>query len=397
MSDVSGKKILLTRFPLESAWGGEEEIHLLMAKILRKHGGEMEILTSCPHLLRAFRREKFQTFRETQKDITSKSQIFWSILSVPLFFIRGIFWLAYFRYVRKIRKVLFLTLIEKVCWTQIARVFGMKVFWGHHAPIGKWLSRNPYFFIWKFFSKTVEIVVPSEFMKKSLYDLGVQNSRIQVLLNTLPSEKDSSQILLNKNFDQEFQEFILKKIRAPLDIKNTIFIGSASRLSREKGICDLVSAAEIVLQKCPNAIFLSAGEGPEKEALERTLKEKKMETKYFFLDFLEGLEMKIFFRGIHIFVLPSHEEPFGIVLLEAMSAGKAVVAYSTGGIPDVLGNKNFGLCSSGNIPELAEKILTLSQDDELRKELGKENFARYQKEFAPELFEKKFGQIFSLY
>ena len=79
------------------------------------------------------------------------------------------------------------------------------------------------------------------------------------------------------------------------------------------------------------------------KALENEIKKQNVEKSVFLMGFLKSEELQILYQHIDLFILPSHEEPFGIVLLEAMSAKRAIVASNVGGIPEVLGKENEGL------------------------------------------------------
>jgi glycosyltransferase involved in cell wall biosynthesis len=70
-------------------------------------------------------------------------------------------------------------------------------------------------------------------------------------------------------------------------------------------------------------------------------------------------------------VFPSIYEPFGIVLLEAMACGKPVVASNVGGIPFVVEEGKTGLLfESGNVEDLADKIMTILENEELGEKMG---------------------------
>lgn len=72
-----------------------------------------------------------------------------------------------------------------------------------------------------------------------------------------------------------------------------------------------------------------------------------------------------------LLVLPSHNEPFGRVLIEAMSVGKAVVATQSGGAPEIVEPEETGLLVPPEDPEaLAQALVRLLHDDDLRARLG---------------------------
>jgi glycosyltransferase involved in cell wall biosynthesis len=76
-------------------------------------------------------------------------------------------------------------------------------------------------------------------------------------------------------------------------------------------------------------------------------------------------------RAIDIFVLPSYSEAFSNSLLEAMACGCCVVGSRVGGTPELIGENERGLLfQSRNVEDLAEKLLLLARNTELRKQLG---------------------------
>jgi glycosyltransferase involved in cell wall biosynthesis len=76
-------------------------------------------------------------------------------------------------------------------------------------------------------------------------------------------------------------------------------------------------------------------------------------------------------------VFPSFYEPFGIVLLEAMHCGKAIIASNVGGIPSILEDGHTGLLfDPGNVNDLAEKIIMLLKDKDLRINMGNAGYKK---------------------
>jgi len=83
------------------------------------------------------------------------------------------------------------------------------------------------------------------------------------------------------------------------------------------------------------------------------------------------------FDGCELFVLPSRHEPFGIVNMEAMASGKAIVATSVGGVPEIVRDGENGMLVPPDDPQaLADAINRLLDDDPLRRRLGQAGRAR---------------------
>jgi glycosyltransferase involved in cell wall biosynthesis len=106
--------------------------------------------------------------------------------------------------------------------------------------------------------------------------------------------------------------------------------------------------------------------------LKKLVKKQNIEKNVEFLGFISDDEKYACYNSADIFVLPSLEESFGIVLLEAMACRKPVVASNVGGIPFVVADEKTGLLFESNDPEdLAEKIITLLRNRELQENMGR--------------------------
>ena len=90
-------------------------------------------------------------------------------------------------------------------------------------------------------------------------------------------------------------------------------------------------------------------------------------------------------RAWFVFTLPSFEEPFGLVFLEAMAMRRPVVALDNGGTPEVVDHGQSGLLSRpGDIAGLTESIVRLLQDRELRQRMGEHGRSRVLEYFNAE-------------
>jgi len=89
------------------------------------------------------------------------------------------------------------------------------------------------------------------------------------------------------------------------------------------------------------------------------------------------------YRKAAILVLPSMAESLGLVILEAMACGTAVIASNTGGIPEIVQDaKNGLLFRPGDVTDLARKIQCLLQDENLRTQLGNEGRRSIVRDFS---------------
>ena len=117
--------------------------------------------------------------------------------------------------------------------------------------------------------------------------------------------------------------------------------------------------------------LLLAGDGPERPALERLAAGLGLEGRVRFIGHADRPLAVSLFAGCSFFVLPSRLEPQGIVNLEAMAAGRAVLASRVGGVPEIVHEGETGLLvPAEDVPALAQAITRLTADALLRQRLG---------------------------
>lgn len=105
-------------------------------------------------------------------------------------------------------------------------------------------------------------------------------------------------------------------------------------------------------------------------------------------------DKKTFFENADIFIFPTLNEAFGLVLLEAMQHHLPCVSTTEGGIPGIIDEDKTGfLVPKHDAETLAEKIQTLLSDADLRQRMGEAGREKFEKEFTLEVFEKRMAEI----
>ena len=139
---------------------------------------------------------------------------------------------------------------------------------------------------------------------------------------------------------------------------NIPMVGAIGRLALEKGFDILVEAAALVVKQQPEALFVLAGEGAEHAALQQQIKARGMEGKFILAGLLK--EVAPLLMRSRLVVVPSRQEGQGIVALEAMAAGRPVVAACVGGLPETVDDGVTGLLvPPEDSRKLADAILQL--------------------------------------
>lgn len=171
-------------------------------------------------------------------------------------------------------------------------------------------------------------------------------------------------------------------VRAELGIAPDVpLVVCVARLEHEKDIASLVRAMGEVASELPQARCLIAGDGAERETLAVLIASLRLNAVVTLLGFRPDAPAVM--AAADLFVLPSLAEPFGLVLLEAMALGKAVVATNTGGPVEIVVQDETGLLTPPAVPhELAQAILRLLRDPAKRRGMGARGQARYLQHFT---------------
>ncbi len=229
---------------------------------------------------------------------------------------------------------------------------------GYSAP-AKWGVRN-----------ADAVFSISRFVTETVVATGTPRERVHTILNGIdPSRWDPH--LEGGGIRREFG--------IPPDAP---LLASVSRLFAQKGQRELLRALALVRREVPSVWLLIVGA----DALEVHGGSFTAELKVLAREL--GVADRVVFAGgrsdipqimaaCDVFTLPSHEEPFGLVFLEAMAMQRPVVAVNNGGAPEVVEHGQSGLLSPAeDIGGLASNIVALLKDRELRVRIGEQGRSR---------------------
>ncbi|MBQ9117995.1 MAG: glycosyltransferase [Clostridia bacterium] len=156
---------------------------------------------------------------------------------------------------------------------------------------------------------------------------------------------------------------ILKKANQPCDIqfdKKYLNVVTIGRLSSEKGFDRLTSAWSIIAKDNPLARLYIIGEGILREQLETVIAEENLDDKIFLLGKKENPFP--YLKQADLFVCPSREESFGLVILEAMLLGIPVITTATSGGVYTTKNGTLATCVDNDDNSLKEALLAFLKD-----------------------------------
>jgi glycosyltransferase involved in cell wall biosynthesis len=160
-------------------------------------------------------------------------------------------------------------------------------------------------------------------------------------------------------------------------------VGNVAALVPHKGQRHFIDAARLVLPHVPDARFVIAGEGELRPALEKQIKDHRLEKHVLLAGFRP--DILSLHKAFDIFVLSSVTEGLGTSLLDAMAASKPIVATTVGGIPEVVVDGKTGfLVPPRDHEAMAAAMIRLLKDGNLRTRMGAAGRARAESRFSAE-------------
>jgi glycosyltransferase involved in cell wall biosynthesis len=165
-----------------------------------------------------------------------------------------------------------------------------------------------------------------------------------------------------------FHPDIEKNYHAP----SILFVAGLGNAEQHKGLHTLLDAMVLVREKIWNTRLTIVGDGDMREDYQVYAKKLNLENSVDFKGRLAGKLLAKQYQEADLLVLPSENESFGMVILEAMSAGLPVIATRIGGIPFLVADNKTGFLIEPRDPvTLARKIIELLTDRGLMESFGK--------------------------
>ncbi len=274
----------------------------------------------------------------------------------------------------------------------ISKLFSSKVLIHLHGSYFLEFYKNSGNIYKKFIDLTIKNVNGAIVLGEKLryiFEYWLPKEKVFVLPNFVEQPLD-----LDENLDKNKSE----------DVIRITYLGN---LIESKGIFDLLEAIKIIKNECSyvKLIVNIAGQfGADKST--GLSAEKHKEKFYYYVKLLNGLinylgQITIkkakydLLKQSDIFVFPSWNEGQPLVILEAMALGLPIISTKDVGVIDetVIDGVNGILVEKRNVQQLAEAMLKLLEDKELRLSMGKESLKRFKELYTPEKHIEKFRNI----
>ncbi len=195
-------------------------------------------------------------------------------------------------------------------------------------------------------SKTITV---SSSLKDELVEQGASAEKVTVLRNGVDT--------------QHYHEYNREEVRAGLSVSGAVMIYAGWLIERKR--LDIVLD---VAERIPELTTLIVGDGPLREQLEKTAKEKSIESRVLFLGQKAPTDMPKYYSAADVLLLPSDREGWANVLLEAQACGTPVVTRNMGAARDIVTNDEVGrVVDSEDATEIAAAVRTIIQSNTARK------------------------------
>lgn len=214
-------------------------------------------------------------------------------------------------------------------------------------------------------------------------DLDVDDKRIELVYSGIDIYK----------FSKDFSGEEIAKTKASLGLGGKSVIGTIGRLSSVKGQKFFVQAMADVLEALPDAAGLVVGSGPEGPPIKSLAMALGIDDRISFVDSVQ--DTRDVLSAMDVFVFPSIKEGLGMALLEALAMAKPCVASRTGGIEDIIEDRENGILVNVADPKaISAAVLELLSDVGLRVKIGSNGRRLAQSRFT---LDRMAGDIIKVY
>ncbi|MBM7567588.1 glycosyltransferase family 4 protein [Paenibacillus sacheonensis] len=230
------------------------------------------------------------------------------------------------------------------------------------------------------------VLTNSQFTKKLVEDYGVDSRRIGIVnpgVERIYDRRPANKDLIRQH-----------------GLEGKYMILSVGRLVTRKGHDRVIQAMPAILKQIPHAVYVIVGDGPDRERLELLARKTGVMDVVLFVGSVSGSEqVNDYYNLADQFIMVSRElesgdaEGFGIVYLEAASAGLPVIAGRSGGASEAVQDGVTGLLvDPESLEEIAGSVVRLASDAALRNRLVRDGYKRAKTEFQHEVLAAGFDQ-----
>lgn len=172
-----------------------------------------------------------------------------------------------------------------------------------------------------------------------------------------------------------------------------LIVGRMASTERYKGHDALLELWPRLLRRVPSASLLVAGHGDDRSRLEHKSRELGLSERVRFTGEVPDTELEALYRGCRFFVMPSRNEGFGLVFLEAMRAGKACIGAAGAASEIIVDGETGFVVRPGDGEQLLESLTRLFRESGRRRVMGERGRERFLEHFTLESFRERFLRL----
>ena len=187
----------------------------------------------------------------------------------------------------------------------------------------------------------------------------------------------------------------VEHVQRGLGLQNEAVLLAVGRLSYEKGFADLLLAVALLnkTKGVPDFRLVLVGDGPERESLVRLASQLGIKGRLTMAGFQR--DTKPYYSLATLLAVSSRTEGSPNVVLEAMAAGLPIAATAVGGIPEILEHGVTGLMAPSRNPDaMADAILRILTDPEMRLRLGAAARMQAESNFSPDAYRRSLVEFY---
>ena len=171
-------------------------------------------------------------------------------------------------------------------------------------------------------------------------------------------------------------------------------VGRLAADEGQKGVDTVIEALPRIRVRVPNIRYVVIGEGSDLDRHRNLAHRLGVAAHVNFLGSVDEATLRRYYKACDLFVLPSAQEGFGIVFLEAMHYKKPIIAANKGGTPEVVKDRETGmLVEYGNVEQLTAAITALCTNQPERDRMGDAGYKRLQENFTFDHFKRRLHEI----
>ena len=228
---------------------------------------------------------------------------------------------------------------------------------------------------------TTCLVANSEWMRRRALGWGMDGVRFEVIPNGVDFrrfEGVGDRIQARRELGLNHDDFV---------------VGIVGRLSPEKDHGTFLRAAAKVAAECPRAAFVIVGDGPERPLIERTISFCGLGERVKMVGWRQDVPSLL--SAMNVLALTSLSESFPNAILEAMAAALPVVATDVGGVAELVEPGVTALLASpGDADGVAQHLLTLANDGDVRRRMSAAGWRRARERFSLEAMVQRYERLY---